>query len=299
MNYKLHIAWLFCLIPMLLSAQVNEKVEEAYLLYSKKEHHAAAEILDEVVASESGSNNEVAWHIRGFVYKDLYVEAQDSAEANRYRDEAVKSFKTSADLDVEGRITDQNHKALNYLAITFYLDASDIIDRHDPQTIDSAEETFFRYVDILRILEPDSVVQEKIVDFYLAMSTAHRKIYESDRENNENHWNRSNEYFLKVLEIDPESFRANYSLAVSHYNKGAYNLRKLAVQEDFQDIFAIQSMSMASIRTALPFMMKANEIDPERIEAVRGLKIIYFNMNKEEKSEEYNKIEKDLKAGDK
>ncbi len=299
MNWKINITWFVWLFPLLVWAQTNDKVEEAYILYTQENYNAAADVIDDVVASGQGSKNEIAWHIRGFIYKDLYVESEDSLLGASYREEAVKSFKQSNQLDKKGKLRIQNVKALNYLAITYYNDASDIIGHHDPATIGTAEEVFYNYENLLRYLYPDTVLEKKIIDFYLAMSTAHRKIYESDRERYEGHWDKSNAMFLKVLDIDPQSFKANYSLAVSHYNKGAYNLRKLAVQEDFHDIFAIQGMSMASIRSALPFMLKANEIDPHRIEAVRGLKIIYFNMNKEDQSREFDEREKELKFGEK
>ena len=101
---------------------------------------------------------------------------------------------------------------------------------------------------------------------------------------------------MLVLELDPRNWAANYSTSVAYYNKGAYDLQKLENIESIPDIYQIQSESIRSIEIALPFMYKAYEIDPDQIDAVKGLKWIYFNLHKFDESEQMEQKEKSLQG---
>ena len=67
---------------------------------------------------------------------------------------------------------------------------------------------------------------------------------------------------------------------------------------DIHDLMEIQSESMRSIEIALPFMIKAYEVDSSKIQAVRALRIINFNLNKIEESKQYEVREKELEEMD-
>jgi hypothetical protein len=198
--------------------------------------------------------------------------------------------------DKDQRLTQQNEKALKYLAVSFFNDASDLIKEHSADRIDLAEDDYYNYRDIITQLNPDTSLIKKDVEYFLAMSTAHRKIYESDRVKYDAHWELSNEYMNKVLDLDPNSFEAWFSKGVSYYNRGAYNLERLPYV-DIYDLYQIQSESMRSIETALPFMYRAYEIDSTKIDVIRALKIITFNLNKEEESDRFQGILDELDGG--
>jgi hypothetical protein len=191
------------------------------------------------------------------------------------------------DFDEDQEFLETNKKALNYLAKSYWNDASDIIDEHDKTTVDSALDFFDEFKRLYTMLHPDSSITPKEVKVNLALATAHRKIYEMNRKTNEAHWAYSNKYLLEVLELDPANWDANYSLGVSYYNRGAFGLERLPDVEAIVDIYRVQGESMQSIQGALPFMLKAYEIDPERIEAVKGLKWITFNLHQYDESEKY------------
>lgn len=287
----------FLVLPLAgLGQTLEESIEKAYTYQTAGNHERAASIIDKAIETNKGAKSEIAWHIRGFVYKDLFLKtrSEDVGAAQMYREEAVSSLQKSMSFDRDDNMIDQNRKALKYLAVSYFNDASDTIKVHNPKTIDSANLLFENYKSIVKEIHPDTVLTDKEIEYYLAMSTAHRKIYEMDREKYDKHWYRSNEFMDKVLNLDPESFKANYSKGVSYYNRGAYNLERLP-SVDILDLMQIQSESMRSIESALPFMLKAYEIDPTKIEAVKGLKIIFFNLNKEEESKYYDNVLEKLK----
>jgi len=269
---------------------VDELVQTAYKFQVAKNHEDAKKFINQALETDGGDKNELVWHVRGFVYKDLFVEYRADEVANDYRSEAVLSFLNSVKFDDTKRLISQNEKALSYLAVSFFNDASDLIKEHSSEKIDLAEGYYYNYRDILVQMNPDTSLVEKDVEYFLAMSTAHRKIYESDREKYDAHWELSNEYMNKVLDLDPKSFEAWFSKGVSYYNRGAFILERLPNGRSIQDIFDIQSESMRSIETALPFMMRAYEIDSTKIDVIKALKVIHFNLNKEEESQHFQDL---------
>lgn len=296
MKKLIYIA-LICIfsVPLVVCGQVNEKIQEAYTLYKSGNLDKASTFIDQAVEMKKGSRKAVAWHIRGFIYKDIYLNAGDNKVSNEARITAIQSFQNAIKYNEDEAQGEQNRKALTFLSRTYFNDASDIIEKRNPETIDKAEEDYIEYRKLVKYLYPDSSLKEKDVEFYLAMATAHRKIYEKDREVNAEHYTISNNYMKRVLEIDPQNYPAYYSLAVAHYNNGAHNLEHLPEVTNIPDIYDIQLRSMSSIETALEYMMRAYEINPERIEAVKGLKVIYFNLNNPEESDEMREKEKELK----
>lgn len=289
-----YISLCLALLPLMVFAQNDQKIQDAYALYNQGMYAGAAELIDEVVKTKNGQGNKVAWHIRGFIYKDIYIHVDNEDRNSESRDYAVESFKRSIQLDEAGSLEENNRKALRYLGISFFNDASDIIEERNVFEIDRANDKYLVYKDIMFFLYPDTALKEKDIEVYLALSTAHRKIYESDRDEHEDHYEKSLDYLKLVLEIDPKNWAANYSYSVSHYNRGASNLQKLANAEKLMDIYQIQAESMRSIEIALPYMYKAYEINPEKIEAIKGLKWIFFNLHQEEESEKFDKKLKEI-----
>lgn len=289
MRRLIHIAvWILATSWAANAQPVDELIRRAYLKFNEKDYQAAAADIDEVVSLKKGEINELAWHIRGFIYKDIYLYEDQGDMNSEARDVAVYSLLQSMELDEDKVLYINNEKALRHLAASYFNDATDVINDRDPATIDHADEFYGKFRSISVHIETDSVVQSRDIDFLLAMATAHRKIYEQKREDNLKHYDKANAYYKKVLDIDPDNWPALYSIAVNSYNKGAYNLEKLPELE-IHDIIRTEGESIRSIQSALPFMTRAYEVNPERIEAVKGLKYIHFNLNDIEKSEFFEK----------
>jgi hypothetical protein len=294
MNRILTILLLCFVFHVESTAQSTEElVQSAYKLQVAKKHEEAKTVINEALNSPGGDKDKLVWHVRGFVFKDLFVKNRASGDSEDYRKEAVASFLNSMKYDKEDLLLKQNEKALEFLAISHFNDASDIISKHNPDDIKEAERNYEKYRSLLIQLNPDTVLTKKDIEYFLAMSTAHRKIYESDRETYDSYWSSSNDYLEKVLDLDPESFSALYSKGVSLYNRGAFHLERLPYV-DIRDFLQVQSESMRSIEAALPFMLRAYEVDSTKIEAVRALKIIHFNLNKEEETKFYDSKLKEL-----
>jgi tetratricopeptide (TPR) repeat protein len=288
-RYLTILLFSFALQAQSFGQSVDDLVQTAHKLQVAKNHEEAMIVINKALKSDGGDKNELVWHVRGFVYKDLFVKNRPEEASAKYRSEAVLSFLNSIKFDKTERLIQQNEKALSYLAVSFFNDASDLIKEHSSFRINLAEDHYYHYRDIIIQLSPDTSLVKKDVEYFLAMSTAHRKIYESEREKYDSHWELSNKYMNKVLDLDPNSFEAWFSKGVSYYNRGAFILERLPYGS-IQDLFEIQSESMRSIETALPFMLKAFEIDSTKLDVIKALKVITFNLHKEEESDRYQQL---------
>lgn len=297
MKKLLNILLLILALPLLVNGQSNGLLEKAYLLREKGELKEAALVIDQAVETKKGSLDPKIWHFRGFIYKDIYLKLEKSDRNSAARETAIISLKKSIEYDKESVYKDQSFKVLKLLAVSYFNDAFDIIVERNPLSVDEANDYYQKYRELLLYQNPDTVMTDSDIEFYLAMSTVHRKIYEQNRETLTEHNKRSREYLRLVLELDPDSFAANYSLSVSYYNGGARNLEKLPEATSIPDIYEIQAESMHSIEMALPFMTRAHEINPEKIEAIKGLKWILFNLHREVESSEMEEKEREMSGG--
>ena len=170
---KLIYIWLFVIaLPFAVSGQNNnELLIEAYQLRKKGDLKESAEVIDQAVATKKGMIDTKAWHVRGFIYKDIYIKVDHSDNKSEAREVAVESFKKSIEFDANNDFTVQNRKVLKYLGISYFNNASDIIRDRDPATVEEANGYYEQYKSIMLYLNPDTIMTKNDIEFYLAMST--------------------------------------------------------------------------------------------------------------------------------
>ena len=94
----------------------------------------------------------------------------------------------------------------------------------------------------------------------------------------------------RVLQKDTGNYRANYNLATLYYNHGVYNIQQLGVDNDLLSIELIQQVSKELFKRALPYMLKAHQMRPDRKETLLGLEGIYYSLQDDERSEEFRTV---------
>jgi tetratricopeptide (TPR) repeat protein len=120
------------------------------------------------------------------------------------------------------------------------------------------------------------------------------------REKKEGNVDKSQEYFdhsynwyVKSLEIDSANFMATYSLGTLFYNKGAGLVVDLnAVADDLtpagtKKYNEIKADMDKQFESALPYFLKAEELNSDDFNTILALKEIYARANNFEKSNEY------------
>lgn len=280
---------LLLFFPILVVAQPKLTIE-AYSAYQEQNLLEAKSLIDRAVISNEGKDDAMTHHIKGFVYKELYNVNDKKARTSENREISVAAFAESMKLDAKKEYFDNNQKSLRYLASSYYNDAVLIIRDTDAKTIKESEKLYNKFKETTRLIEATPEFKEKDISFYKALATGNRKIYELDREANKEFLMNALSNYNYVLSLDPADYGANYNMAINLYNEGAHNIEHLDSEAQIPAIVKVQAVSIELFKEALPYMLKAHELNPDREETLKGLRGIYLSLNNEEEANKYRDL---------
>lgn len=105
-------------------------------------------------------------------------------------------------------------------------------------------------------------------------------VYEGLKEND-----KAIENYKKAIELDPENFDANFNLGALYFNTGAElnnEANEYGIKE--QDKYnATIKKANDSFKMAMPYLEKANQINPKDVSVVKPLLKVYATVNETEK----------------
>ncbi len=287
------IALLAALSTVLLPAQTDPLVE-ALRNYQGGDLTSARGHIDEAVRSAAHAQNPEAWLVRGFVYKDLFKEMAGAEGADEMRDEAVGSLYTCIGLDSAGTYRDNAMQAYEYLARTYHNDAAKALNAMEDER---ARGLFAKYKETMLRVDPDIDLKEREIEFNNALGTLYNKRFNEDRSDMK--WfDLSVATFTKVLELEPDNYGANYNMATLYFNQGVLRIRSISAEDDIPSIQQIQEVSRELFQQALPYMLKAHDLNPTRRETLVGLEGIYYSLQDNENSERFRQLFEELPPQD-
>lgn len=278
----IHIALLLILLMPSAWAQ-QDVLAEALRKYQAGALNESRALVDEAVGSERYARDPEAWLLRGFILKDLYKARSGDAVGDSLRDEALASLATCMDLDTGQVYHDNAVQAYDFLTKTCYNDAANALNEMRPEKAEALYIKFKRYAERTNALADP---RTKDIEFYNALGTVHTKLYNQDREDL-TWYDRAVSTYRDVLEMDAENYGANYNLATLYYNRGVYNIQRVDVENDLPSLQRIQEVSREFFLQALPYMLKAFEMNPKRKETLLGLEGIYYSLQDPERSDHY------------
>lgn len=283
------IALLAVLTTVLLPAQ-GDPLVEALRSYQAGDLAKAREHIDKAVRTEEHAEDPEAWLVRGYVYKDLFKGESNGTEAETIRDEAVGSLFTSLTFDKEGTYRENALQAYDYLTRTYFNDAAKALNELNDQR---ALAFFAKYKESMLRVDPQAQLKAREVEFNNALGTVYTKRFNQDRSQFDL-FDKAITAFRAVLELDPENYGANYNLATLYYNRGVYNIRSINADSDFPSLEKLQEVSREFFQLALPYMLKAHEMNPGRRETLLGLEGIYYSLQDDANSERYRQLFEEL-----
>jgi tetratricopeptide (TPR) repeat protein len=102
--------------------------------------------------------------------------------------------------------------------------------------------------------------------------------------------------YKKALELDPDSYMANFNLGVIYFNRGVeFENKANSSKED--DVFKKnKELATKEFKKALPYMEKASEQKPNDLSTLNTLKQLYFRLRSlnEKYATEYKKVSKKI-----
>jgi len=270
-----------------LAAQAQpDLLVEALRSYQAGELMKARLLVDEAVQTPAHAQDAEAWLLRGFIYKDLFKGMPAGEKADEVRTEAFNSLMNSLNLDEAGTYQDNAVQAYDFLARSCFNDAAKALNE---QQEERAIQLFNSYKAATLRRTPQAPLKARETEFYNALGTAYTKRFNQQREDTA--WfERAVGAYEHVLGLEPDNYGANYNLATLHYNRGVYNIRAIKAEDDIPTIQQIQEVSRTYFQRALPYMLKAHELDPQRRETLLGLEGIYYSLQDHDSSERYRQL---------
>jgi tetratricopeptide (TPR) repeat protein len=121
----------------------------------------------------------------------------------------------------------------------------------------------------------------------MMLALVYEKLSDKEKAKRTEYMDKARQNYTKVLELDPNNYRANYNLGIFYYNSAVAIINDMPVDEDLDKMMKVQDECVEIFKKAEPYMLKAESLDPRKIETLEGLSGIYFALNEPEKSNAY------------
>ncbi len=269
----------FLIIALSLSTQVSvaqlSKVKLAYEQLIRKSLDSAKTSIDEAALDASTSNVYELHYMKANVYKELYKAKQSGDNKSEYRNIAVdcyfKALSFTESADEKPLIT----KSLMFLASKYNNDATRI--SKDTLNADIADYNFNAFIDINKRLDASYDSNTPYFTYYRAMGSTYLEGF--NRSSSANNLQLSKVYLLKALNLNPNDLSVNKNIGILYYNQGVNIINNLAIDADLLELDKAQTNAEALYKQALPFMLKAYEVNPKDVDVLEGLQGIYHQLN--------------------
>ncbi len=284
MKLRTAIAVLF--LVWVARAAAQDPLVEALRTYQAGDLAKARTLIDEAVLIPAHAEDPEAWLLRGFVYKDVYKAAPNAAEGDRAREDALNSLYRCMQLDRDSTYRDNATQAYDFLARSCFNEAAKAINEGDETR---ALMLFDDYQEAVIRVDPKADLKPRELEFRNALGTVYTKRFNQDRTALE--WfDKATRTYKDVLRLDPENYGANYNLATLYYNLGVYRIRGINADDEIPTIEEIQKVARELFQQALPYMLKAHDMNPTRRETLLGLEGIYYSLQDEPNSERFRQL---------
>jgi len=191
------------------------------------------------------------------------------------------------ELSPKGKYTDDSRKALQYMSATYFNDA---IKGAASVKYDLDEDPvvyFQKFKDLKLWLDPNESITREELQFLKMLAQGFEKIHTAEESDGVEYMTKAVEFYEQALELDSLDYKANFNLAIIYYNEGAELIGKINYNIDFGELIQIQRECVVYFNKELPFMEKAEAIQPNRVETLKGLMFIHRALNDFDKYLEY------------
>jgi len=286
MNMSLRAPLLVLLVLVAMALRAQDPLVEALRKYQAGDLQGSRALVDAAVATPQHAANAEAWLLRGFVYKDLYKAKAGTREGDAARDSALSSLYRTVVMDKDSTYRDNAVQAYDFLTRSCYNEAAKALaEGQDTRAV----ELFDTYRESVIRLKPKADLRTRETEFANALGTLYTKRFNEDRTRTE--WfEKATDTYRGVLRIDPDNYGANYNLATLFYNMGVYRIRALQAEADLITMQQVQEVAREYFQLALPFMLKAHDMNPSRRETLLGLEGIYYSLQDEMNSERFREL---------
>ncbi|MEO9533580.1 MAG: hypothetical protein ABJG68_01170 [Crocinitomicaceae bacterium] len=275
---------LFIVVALAVTSGYGQKyTTKAYGLYQAGSYEEAKIYVDSAITSNERFNSQL-WQLRGLVYRKL-----ESDENKDFRNVAIESFVEARKLDEEGKYKEKIDGYLYNTIIRYYNDAVTYLGEKELENSESAyslyKGKYKKYVD-----EGFNFNQNDI-EYYTALGSEYLKLVSNlQGEQKTKQTAKGIHFFQLVLDIDKDQFGPNLNIGVMYYNNGADLIMNMDPLTPIEDIPLIEEKAQDYFSKALPFLLEANRIEPERVDVIEAITGCYYGLQDDENYNKYQKI---------
>jgi tetratricopeptide (TPR) repeat protein len=288
--FRLFVAVGCLLTALTVAAQPPKLTQQAIQRYQDGDLMAARSSILEALQNPKNQKDVYSWYVKGFIFKEIYKDIDKESPTSENREVATEAILKSLDLAASGRQAEHLEnieRALQYLAISYYNDAVIATRALSESNLELPERYYARYKTLNKRLDPEKDYTAQDTEFYKNMARGFRHIFDRDPDSNFVYFEKSNDYYRKAIDLNPEDFQANYNLAVNYYNHGVHKIRKIDHNTEIFELIRIQDECIVLFKKALPYMREAHRIQPEHRKTLGGLMAIYRSLSENNQARTY------------
>lgn len=125
---------------------------------------------------------------------------------------------------------------------------------------------------------------KKDTEVMLLYGTIQGRLFDTRADQREEHFQRRVAIYERVLKLEPRNLLANYNLGITYYNKGVELINNDDVfEKDIFEFDQLLNVCAGLFQKALPYVLKAHQLDQENYNTLKALEGIYYNLNQQEK----------------
>jgi hypothetical protein len=274
---------IICLSLVSLTGYGQQYTAKAYEFYQAKQFDSARVWLDSAVVSPERFNSQT-WQLRGLVYRKL-----ESDVNMNYRDISIESFVQARNVDSTGTYKEKIDGYLYNTIIRYYNDA--VVNMNEGK-LDDSEASYVAYKDkYKKYVDTGFDFKKNDIEYYNALGGNYLKLVQQlEGEEKAKQVAKGVHYFEIVLEHDPNQFMPNFNVGIMYYNQGADLIMNMDPLTPMEDVPAIEAKAQQGFENALPYLLKANTLEPERKDVIEAITGCYYGLWGAE-SEDYIKYQ--------
>ena len=240
------------------------------------------------------ASNARAWFVLGFVQKEQFKASGASGLDAEDRIRAVGSLQRALAL---GTLTVRDEQtardALDYLGRSYFREAIERVEGFTLGAEPEILELMGRYESVLRALDPAYNVIEQRADLHRYLGQAHARLLEAARyaglPQEQVLFDGAISHYETSLNFAPAHYPTLYNLAITLYNHGVRQLKRINHETSMFELMEIQDICVGLFEQALVPMQQAHQQRPERLETLKGLMTVHYALSQPEKSDVYKR----------
>ena len=276
-------------------------VDEAIWQWESGQTQRALSTISSAVEGREAQNPE-AWYVLGFFEKERFKSDERWDPNSPRRESALAAFRRSMALQPQGVLLEDLEKALRFVGDTYFQQAMNGLRGLSPGQAAQAVQSFNTYLSIDELLGATAAdLDKQRAEWDRQMGLAHGQMLSAGRlgaTEEQEALVAAVGHYEASLALEPEHYSTLYNLAITLYNHGVRQLKRIGPETSMFELMEIQDVCIALFEESLPVMERAHAIQPRRLETLKGLMTIHHALSQPEASEKYRlQLEEVIRAG--